>query len=431
MVDPLTAGTAIVGFLGFAGQFLDGVKKFREFCRDVKDAPSGTSQVAEGLALLHGILEQCGSLSQEASKVVNKRQRSFETGNVLSRVKAAITKDDITSLLANIERVKGSLCLLLNLLVVDVLRSQLSKHEQAISSLTSEVHLLKDASPQVRNTHFLYEVHVRSSTQSSAPNITLHQPLVQDYEQSPSNGLPHYSNVVLYHCDRPHNSTNPRSTESPSCQIDSQHLGEEPVYELPRQPNFGFYQLIVQGQERIFDADDPRSHRPIPSRKRSRAVKLMNSVRIQLPMGILPYMLEINWGPVGGGWKHTFSTQRIVPDDCPFFNAIWEGNTETADRLLGTGEAFLTDVNPSGRTIVEQMLEICMSDKHTKKTTYSKLARSAVFILRHPTCPKFEDIITTAATHDGVTSSIHGRYAAKILQRKQISPKWYACVLRM
>jgi len=37
-----------------------------------------------------------------------------------------------------------------------------------------------------------------------------------------------------------------------------------------------------------------------------------------------------------------------------------------------------------------------MSDKHTKKTTYSRLARSAVFILHHPTCPKFEDIIANS-----------------------------------
>ena len=387
MVDPLTAGTAVLGFMGFAGQILDGAKKFREFCRDVNDAPSGTSQVAEGLALLHGILEQvgarlrslpsasliqsegagdlapvlknaldqCGFLGQEASKVVNKRKRALETGNVLSRVKAAITKDDITSLLVNIERVKGSLSLLLKLLLFDLMISQIPKHEQAISSLTAEVHLL-NARSQIPNTHFLYEVHARNdNAQFSAPNTTFHQSFVQDYEQSFDNRVTPRPNFTFCQCNHGAtlDSATSQSTSSTSCRIDNQQSRSTSTYELPRPPNFGFYHPTTQEHGRIFDPDDPRLHEPNSPRKRLHTVRSMYSIRIPLPMGILPYICEINWESVGRGWKHTFSIQRVVSDDCPLFTAIWEGDTVTANRLLNNGEASLTDVNPDGRTIVE------------------------------------------------------------------------------
>ena len=56
---------------------------------------------------------------------------------------------------------------------------------------------------------------------------------------------------------------------------------------------------------------------------------------------------------MGRGWGYVLEAKRMVPYDNALFNACFEGDVYTAEKLLRDGKASLLDVDETGRTITE------------------------------------------------------------------------------
>lgn len=137
MADIFGAVASAIGVLGVAAQCADGIKKLRDFHRDVKGAPEEISYIADELELLTisiasietqicrssqnmtgveptGALILCQRCVTTTASIVNDLDKEITKRKTKGALKAAWNKKALEGYMTRIERAKSSLTIACN-----------------------------------------------------------------------------------------------------------------------------------------------------------------------------------------------------------------------------------------------------------------------------------------------------------------------------